>query len=148
MRFTYKLILFFLLLIWCVGIFIEWFIKFDERLLFLLPNLQKAYSLVCHQDKSKLILFNHVATLTCARCTGIYLGLLLMSLILLFNEPKRKLAIKLLFVSALPMLCDVLLYSMNIYSYSKPIAFSTGFLLGSVGFLYLYAGLKKLIQEL
>ncbi|MCX6174296.1 MAG: DUF2085 domain-containing protein [Ignavibacteriales bacterium] len=148
MKRSYSLILFFLFLIWFLGIFIEWFIKIDEHFVFALPYLQKTYSLVCHQEKNKLLLFDGIETLTCARCTGIYLGLLLSSLLVLFKLPKRKLHIKILLVAAAPMIADVLLTSLNIYAYSKLIAFFTGLLLGSFGFFYLYAGLNNLILEL
>jgi len=148
MKRSYSLILFFLFLIWFLGIFIEWFIKIDEHFVFALPYLQKTYSLVCHQEKNKLLLFGEIETLTCARCTGIYLGLLLSSLLVLLKLPKGKLHINILLVAAAPMIADVLLTSLNIYAYSKLIAFLTGFLLGSFGFFYLYAGLNSLILEL
>lgn len=148
MRIQYRLILFIILLLWSGGIFLEWFLKFDDNLLLGLPFLQKTYALVCHQQKTKLILFDHGETLTCARCIGIYLGLLFTSVIVLFRSPKAILHIKFLFVAATPIFIDVILYSFNIYHYSKMIAFITGFLLGSVGFLYLYAGLNNLIREM
>lgn len=148
MRLHYRFILFFVLVIWCAGIFLEWILIFEDHLLYGLPFLQKTYSLVCHQEKAKLFLFDHGETLTCARCTGIYLGLLFTSIIVLFSIPKKKLHIIFLFIAASPMISDVILYLLNIYHYSKLIAFITGFLLGSVGFIYLYAGLNNLIREL
>lgn len=148
MKRSYSLILFFLFLIWFLGIFIEWFIKIDQHFVFALPYLQKTYSLVCHQEKNKLLLFGGIETLTCARCTGIYLGLLVSSLLVLFRLPKWKLNINILLIAAAPMIADVLLTSLNIYAYSKLIAFFTGLLLGSFGFFYLYAGLNNLILEL
>lgn len=148
MKRSYSLILFFLFLIWFLGIFIEWFIKIDQHFVFALPYLQKTYSLVCHQEKNKLLLFDGIETLTCARCTGIYLGLLVSSLLVLFRLPKWKLHINILLIAAAPMIADVLLTSLNIYAYSKLIAFFTGLLLGSFGFFYLYAGLNNLILEL
>ena len=45
------------------------------------------------------------------------------------------------------MFVDVILYSTGIYTYSKTIAFSTGILLGSVGFLYIHEGILNLIKE-
>ncbi|MHB8931209.1 MAG: DUF2085 domain-containing protein [Melioribacteraceae bacterium] len=123
-------------------------IRFDNHFLFALPFLQKTYSLVCHQGKAKLFLFNNGETLTCARCTGIYLGLLLVSFAFLFKDYKKKFPVKFLLYSSVPMFADVILYSMDLYHYSKLIAFSTGLLLGSVGFLYLYGGLKNLILEM
>lgn len=148
MKRSYSLILFFLFLIWFLGIFIEWFIKIDQHFVFALPYLQKTYSLVCHQEKNKLLLFGGIETLTCARCTGIYLGLLVSSLLVLFRLPKWKLNINILLIAAAPMIADVLLTSLNIYAYSKLIAFFTGLLLGSFGFFYLYAGFNNLILEL
>lgn len=148
MRLQYRLILFIFLLIWCAGIFLEWFLHYEDHLLFALPFLQKTFSLVCHQEKAKLLLFDHGETLTCARCTGIYLGLLITSLIVLFAIPKNSPRIKFLIIASAPMIADVILYSLNLSHYSKTVAFITGALLGSVGFLYLYAGLNNLIREL
>ena len=147
MKRRYSLILFFLILIWFLGIFIEWFTKIDEHFVLVFPYLQKTYSLVCHQEKNKLLLFGGAETLTCARCTGIYLGLLLSSFIVLIKLSKWKLHINILLIAAAPMMVDVLFTSLNIYNYSKFIAFSTGLLLGSTGFFYLYAGLNDLILE-
>ena len=148
MRFQIRVIISLILLLWCAGIFIEWFLPYENNLLFGLPFLQKSYSLVCHQQKAKLILFDHGETLVCARCTGIYLGFLFSSVIVLFKMPKEKPRLKFLYLAAVPMIIDVILYSFGFYRYSKPAAFITGLLLGSVGFLYLYAGLNNLIREL
>ena len=148
MKRSYSLILFFLLLFWCLGIFVEWLIKIDEHFVFTLPYLQKTYSLVCHQEKNKLLFFDGAGTLTCARCTGIYLGLLFSSLLVLVKLPKNKFHINILLFAALPIIVDVLFTSLNIYAYSRLLAFSTGLLLGSIGFFYLYAGLNNLIIEL
>lgn len=144
----YRLFIFFMLLLWCAGIFTAWFVNLNNHLLTLLPFLHKTYSLVCHQEKAKLILIGAAETLTCARCTGIYLGLFFVSLVFLFYVPKVHLKIEYLFAAAAPMLVDVACSSLNIYQYTKPSAFITGFLLGSAGFLYLCNGLNNLITEL
>jgi uncharacterized membrane protein len=148
MHFKYRLSLFIILSLWFSGIFVEWLIAIDNHFLFALPFLQKTYSLVCHQDIAKLLIFNHGETLTCARCTGIYLGLLLVSIIFLFKDFRKKFPIKFLLYASVPMITDVILCSVNVYHYSKLIAFNTGLLLGSVGFLYLYTGLNNLIIEM
>lgn len=148
MKRSYSLVLFFLLMIWCLGIFVEWLTKIDEHFVFALPFLQKTFSLVCHQEKNKLLFFDGTQTLACARCTGIYLGLLVSSFIVLFKLSKRKFHVNILLMAAVPMIVDVLLTSLNIYTYSKLLAFSTGLLLGSIGFFYLYAGLNNVILEL
>ncbi|MFA7227921.1 MAG: DUF2085 domain-containing protein [Melioribacteraceae bacterium] len=148
MSVPFRILLFAVLALWCAGIFIEWFVGIHENFLFALPFLQKSYSLVCHQEHSKLIFFEHGVTLTCARCTGIYSGMLFISFLALFGIVKKRPEIKFLFIAAAPMAADVILYSLNVYRYSKTAAFITGLLLGSAGFLYLYAGLKNLIAEL
>lgn len=148
LSFRYRLALFFLLMIWCAGIFIEWLVNLDGHLLILLPFLRKTYSLVCHQEKLKLISYGTAETLTCARCTGIYVGLFIVSFAFLFYAPNLKLKIKYLFIAALPMLFDVALSTFKFYQYSRTIAFVTGYLLGSTGFLYLCNGLNNLIDEL
>jgi uncharacterized membrane protein len=148
MHFKYRLVLFLLLLVWCSGIFVELFIPLNNHLLFALPFLQKTYSLVCHQQNAKLLVFDNAETLTCARCTGIYLGLFFVSIIFLFKNFTGNFKVKYLVLASAPMFADVILYSLNVYHYSKMIAFSTGLLLGSVGFLYLYKGLNNLILEM
>jgi len=140
--------IFIIIALWCFGIFIEWFAKIDGHLILALPFLQKTYSLVCHQEINKLISWDGLHTLTCARCTGIYLGLLFSSTMVLFRLPKKIHPIKFLLIAAIPMMADVVFYTFGVYPYSKVIAFSTGLLLGSIGFFYLYVGLIKLIDEL
>jgi len=135
------------LLIWGIGIFSEHLAKVYNNLLIIYPFIKKGYSLVCHQEESKLIYFNGLTTLLCARCTGIYLGLLTASFINIFIAIKKLPDIKFLFLFSAPMLTDVILYSIGLYNYSKVIAFATGLLFGSVGFLYFYGGVKDLLNE-
>lgn len=148
MRLSIKLVIVLLVLIWCLGIFSEWLIPFNNKITIALPFLHKTYSLVCHQIKTKLITNGTYETMVCARCTGIYLGSLISSIVLIFFNFKKSLGIKLLLIFSAPMLLDVFLYTINVYSYSKLIAFSTGLFFGSVGFLYLYNGLRQLFVEL
>ena len=140
--------IFSLLLIWCLGIFSQYFAQSNESILVLYPFIKKSYSLVCHQETGKLIYFGSAATTVCARCTGIYLGLLLASLISIFKTIKNIPDTKYIVVFALPMIIDVILYSIGIYSYSKVIAFSTGLLFGSAGFLYFYKSVNDLFIEI
>ena len=148
MPIIYKAAITIILIIWCIGIFIEFLVPYNEHLIYFLPYLNKTFSLVCHQENSKLITNGISETLTCARCTGIYLGLSLSSLIVLLKEPKIKISFKLILFAVIPMLIDIIFYSVQIYPYSKIFAFSTGSLLGSVGFLYFYSGFKNLIIEI
>lgn len=148
MSFLIRLIILLTLSLWMLGIFIEWFIPFVPHLSILFPFLERSYSLVCHQQQSKLLGESMYHSLVCSRCAGIYVGLFISSLVSLiianYKEPSQKLII----FASVPMLADVFLYSIGVYNYSKYLAFSTGLLLGSVGFLYFYSAMKKLIQEL
>lgn len=148
MRLSIKLLIAFLILVWCLGIFSEWVIPLENKMTMAIPFLQKTYSLVCHQQKAKLITEGNYETMVCARCAGIYIGALVCSIILVFLSFKRKFGVKLLLIISAPMILDVLFYSINIYQYSKVAAFSTGLLFGSIGFLYLYNGLHQLFTEL
>lgn len=137
-----------LLAFWLLGVFLEWLVPIIPQLTLFVPLMHNSYSLVCHQQQSKLLGNSVYHSLVCSRCAGIYVGLFISSIAALFflyrNEPPLKIII---FASA-PMLADVFLCAFGIYSYSKSLAFITGFLLGSAGFLYFYSALKKLIQEL
>jgi uncharacterized membrane protein len=147
MTFKIRFITSSLIMIWLIGIFIAWLIPVNEKLLFIYPYLKQGYSVVCHQESCKLITVNGKESLVCSRCAGIYSGLFMSSIILLFNKSIKKPKLKILLVVSLPMLMDVIFHSIGLYNYSKTIAFLTGFLLGSVGFLYFYSGLNELIIE-
>lgn len=136
-------ILFLLILIWCFGIFSEFLIYNFPFLTKLLPFLKYNYSLVCHTESDKLVCIGMHHTLTCARCTGIYLGGFFSSLVTIFGYNKNT-STRLLLFSSLPMITDVFLLALGIYNYSKIIALLTGLLLGSVGFFYI----QNLIIEL
>jgi len=142
-----RLLLFGIVLIWTLGIFIEFIIPLNSKFILIIPWLHQLYSLVCHQEPQKLITIAHKHTLTCARCSGIYVGGLISSFILIFVNIKNPLKLKYLIFAVIPMLFDVFLYSAGLYSYSKIIAFITGLLLGSTGFLYIHEGILNFINE-
>jgi uncharacterized membrane protein len=137
-----------LIALWCIGFFFEWLIPLNEKLLTLLPFLHQTYSLVCHQEKVKLIASQGFESLVCSRCAGIYIGFLAGSLVSLFKPLHNNPDIKVLSVCFIIMLLDIAAYSVGIYHYSKLIAFITGFLLGSVAFSYFYIGLIHLFTEI
>jgi uncharacterized membrane protein len=134
--------------VWCIGFFFEWLIPLNEKLLALLPFLHQTYSLICHQQKVKLITFHGFESLVCSRCAGIYIGLFAGSLLAIFRLPQKNPNIKVLSVCILIMLLDIAAYSIGIYHYSKLIAFITGFLLGSIAFSYFYNGVIQLFTEI
>jgi uncharacterized membrane protein len=133
--------------IWICGIFAEWLTAIYGKILYAIPVLKITYSLVCHQLKERLITGSGFETMVCARCTGIYTGAALFSIIFLFFSPGPGIKTKHLLLSALPLCADVLCHSLNIYPYSKIISFSTGFLLGSAGFSYLYNSLNEIFSD-
>jgi uncharacterized membrane protein len=98
----------------------------------LYPLIKEFYSSVCHQIGYKTIQINGINFLVCARCSGIYFGGLIASVIFLFSSKSHTLKINYLFIAAIPMLTDVLLYSLGVYEYSKIIALSSGLLFGFV----------------
>lgn len=140
-----RITLFFLIIIWVFGVFIEFFIPLQNNLAYIFPFFEGIYSTVCHQQPAKLININGHQTLVCARCTGIYLGGLLSSFILLFISKTNFKNGKLMLVASLPMLIDVIFYSSNLYNYSVNIAFITGLFFGSIGIAYIYNGLQILL---
>jgi len=148
MSLSIRVTIFIFIAIWCIGFFFEWLIPLDEKLLTLLPFLHQTYSLICHQEKVKLITSHGFESLVCSRCAGIYIGLLAGSFLSIFRIPQKNPNIKVLAVCLIVMLLDITAYSIGIYHYSKFIAFITGFLLGSVAFSYFYNGIIQLFTEI
>lgn len=137
-------IIFILLLLWCIGIIWELVIHFYPSTFILLPFLRNNYSIVCHTDPQKLLSIGNFTTLTCSRCSGIYFGAFFSSTLVLLGLTKN-VSIKTLLLSSLPMLIDVLLYSIGIYTYSHFVALLTGLLLGSVGIIYIHNTIIELL---
>ena len=143
-----KIILPLLLLFWCFGFTAEFYIPLFNKLIYALPFLKKAYSLVCHQQHEKVIMYGIYETYVCSRCAGIYLGAFISSIINLFISKEVKLSTKVFILSSVPMFIDVIAVILNIYYYSKENAFFTGLLFGMVSFFYFYNALNNLLYEL
>ena len=137
-KISIKVIFTIIILCWCIGFIIPSF--FPQ----LFPVLNNLYSNVCHQNILKCIWFNKFHFLICARCTGIYSGALLLSIVNWFLN-KNELPIKYLFIASVPMLADIALYTFGFYNYNKSVAFITGFILGSFGFIYIWEGFQNLL---
>lgn len=143
-----RLALLFMSLLWLIGIFTLFLVPHFESLLNFFPLLNMIYSRVCHQNPAKLIYLNQAHTLVCARCTGIYSGALLSSIVLLSTLPKFRTSTRILIISSIPMICDIILYISGAYQYSHYIAFFTGALFGTICFFYIFQGINLLISEL
>ncbi|MEJ5350511.1 MAG: DUF2085 domain-containing protein [Melioribacteraceae bacterium] len=148
MKLRIKIFIFILISIWYAGIFFECLSKLYPKSIIILPFIKKTYSLVCHQNVEKIIELNCGHTFVCSRCVGIYSGILLLSIFSLFIKKEMKINLKLLSLSTMPLMIDVFLTSLNIYTYSKTLAFFTGLLFGSVLFSYFYKSLINLFHEI
>ncbi len=148
MKLRIKLFIFILISIWFAGFFFECLSKLYPESIIILPFIKKTYSLVCHQESKKLIELYCGHSLVCSRCVGIYSGILLSSFLSFFLKKEINLNIKFLFISALPILIDILFASLKIYSYSKTTAYLSGLLFGSVLFLYFYKSLINFFNEI
>ena len=144
--FSYDLIFFTLILFWFFGIVSQFVAIYFPSFLVITPLCKYNYSLVCHIETDKLIYYNSASTFTCARCTGIYFGALIAAFLFLVGIT-IKVSLKLLFLSFIPILFDIAMYYIGIYQYSITIAFFTGVLLGSVGFIYIRNILMKFINK-
>ncbi len=133
------------ILVWNAGNFIQFLSLLNSKFLLLFPILKPTYHLVCHQQADKLINIAGVTTLLCARCTGIYIGGLFGAIFFLIKLKPMRLPTKYLLYSSVPMFIDVGMVIAGVYGYSKPISFSTGVLLGSVGIVYLTDLIEKFL---
>jgi uncharacterized membrane protein len=109
------------------------------------PYQKLLYSNVCHQNTYKSFTCNNIPLLVCARCSGIYLGAFLISILVLISNIKLNVKTKYLIMFSLPMLIDVILLSLRFYNYNKMISAFTGFLFGSVVFIYILSGIENLL---
>jgi uncharacterized membrane protein len=108
-----------------------------------MPFIKKAYSNVCHQESYKVIAIGGHQFLVCARCLGIYTGVLIFSFILIFIKIIPKHIIKLIIISIVMIFADIIFYTTGLYGYSKIIAFGTGLFSGSVTFIYILNELEN-----
>jgi uncharacterized membrane protein len=143
-----KIIITILLCGWCLGIILPVYSHSNDLTFISTIFMNKFYSLVCHQDPAKSFFINGYKLEVCARCTGIYFGGLLFAILSLFIPIPVLKNKKLLLTAIVPMLADVILYSIGVYSYSKSIAFITGFILGSVCILYIFVSIEQLFSEI
>ncbi|MGE5364208.1 MAG: DUF2085 domain-containing protein [Bacteroidota bacterium] len=137
------------LTVWMAGIVFNLICAIaDNNLLVFSPAVKLMYSHVCHQLPAKTISVSGMPFMLCARCSGLYTGAFIMSLLLLLPVNggaalSRRMNFRHLIFISLPMLADTILYRTGLYSYSKTLAFVTGILSGSAGFLYILGAFDK-----
>jgi uncharacterized membrane protein len=109
------------------------------------PAAKKSFSLVCHQDPARTFTFAGAKMLVCVRCTGLYSGAAISSLLFLFPLTIREPHKKFLLIAAVPVFIDVILYNAGLYSYNNTVSLITGLILGSVLFIFILAAIEKYI---
>ncbi|MGB5848708.1 MAG: DUF2085 domain-containing protein [Ignavibacteriaceae bacterium] len=132
-----KYIFFFLLLFWSTGFLFPVLSPSFAGKAIINQLLNYNYSIVCHQSESSEINFGGAHLLVCARCAGIYLGALFIAITMLFNLLKLKLSLIPLLIFSAPLVIDAFAVRLNIYAYSKTIAFITGLLCGAIVIIYI-----------
>jgi uncharacterized membrane protein len=130
-------LLFFLLLFWSVGFLFPVLSPSFTGKPIINQLLNYNYSIVCHQSETSEINFGGAQLLVCARCAGIYLGALFIAIMMLFNLLKLKLSLLPLLIFSVPLVLDAFAVRLNIYAYSKTIAFITGLLFGAIVLIYI-----------
>jgi len=132
--YSFRVFFFIITSIWCAGFS---FPPLFENIFFDSLFLKMFYGLFCHQENDKCIFLFENYFLVCSRCAGIYVGVFAASAITLFSNLNIKKNIYLILAIGLLVL-DVALNSFSVKEYSKTFAFGTGFLLGSILFLYIH----------
>lgn len=132
---SFKLFVFIFALIWFTGIIIPIFLETKQIDLYYF--LKMFYSPVCHQNPDKSFIINNIQVLVCSRCFGIYLGLIIASILSIFKFSK-KIKLKFLVISSLIIIFDIISYQLGIYSFNKIISMITGVIFGVVLFLFIF----------
>jgi uncharacterized membrane protein len=143
-----RIIFSFAIITWCAGFSFVQIFPQSNPVNIILPFVKYSYSIVCHQDGDKSFLINGMQLFVCARCTGIYAGALLTSLVVIFIKKLPLINLKIASLSLFPIIIDIVLYNSGLYSYSKTVAFITGLFPGSVLFIYILSSFEKFFKEL
>jgi uncharacterized membrane protein len=131
----FRLFVFLLISVWCLGFSLKSLSEGSLLSIASSPILNLFYHNVCHQADHKLLIINGFPLLVCARCSGIYLGALLISAFALVSFKNIKFS-DIVFKFALVILTtDVILNNLVFNNYNKLSAFFTGLFFGAVCFL-------------
>jgi|GEM_PF-257061 len=140
---AFRFLLFLLLALWCFAFSFDSLFNGSIEAAITYPFLKYIFHLVCHQLNEKSFLINGNYLMVCARCTGIYLGAFLTSIVALLYTKRTSLTLRWLYISMIPMLVDVASNTFHIYSYSKIFAFFTGLFFGSTVFIYILSTIEN-----
>jgi len=134
----------FFIVIWILGIISPIFLNKDQIDFYFL--LKFFYSPVCHQNPTKSFACNGFQLMVCARCFGIYIGLLI-SNVLIFTNFLPKIKLNYLFLSSFPMIFDIILYQFELYSYNKIVSLITGIIFGTILFLFIFEVIRESVLK-
>lgn len=141
--FLLRISFFLIIFLWVFGFATPIIFSNSNSTIILYPLLHKFYSGVCHQldYKSFSLLGSHAHV--CARCSGIYLGVLIFSALSIFYVKQEHIDIKFLYIGAIILLIDVLFQSMHIVPYLKISAFLTGLIFGLTVFVFFLSAVEN-----
>jgi uncharacterized membrane protein len=108
--------------------------------------LKMFFSPVCHQNPDKSFVINNLQFLVCSRCFGIYLGLIIASILSIIKFSK-KIKLKFLLVSVLPIISDIIFYQVGFYSYNKILSMITGIIFGTITFLFIFEVITESVMK-
>ncbi|MDQ6651814.1 MAG: DUF2085 domain-containing protein [Acidobacteriota bacterium] len=114
---------------------------------FLGQTIYRAFSYICHQIPERSFFVAEHQFAVCARCTGLYAGFTLATLVYPLVRSLRQTeapARKWLFIAATPLAIDFALGFLGIWNNTHFSRFATGALLGSVAVFYVMPGLLDL----
>lgn len=139
-----KVLILLSLLLWSTGFLLPVINQIKNPLVnFILKNI---YASVCHQADSKCIETEGRQMFVCARCAGIYFGGLLAA-VLSLSIYIPFIRNRLLFISVLPLITDVLLTTFKVYRYSQTLALITGIIFGTILSLVVLNELEKFLKQ-
>lgn len=142
-----RIVIFLLILFWCAGFTFPVIFNNSEYAIIFHPLLEKIYSSFCHQSNEKTFVIFGSSMLVCARCAGIYFGAFISAFLIIFIQIKFINNIKFLYAACIPMIFDIIFYSIGIYNYSKTFAFITGLIFGSIIIIFIYDALNKILLK-
>lgn len=134
------LLLFSLILIWLLLNFFPYFSGSHNILTYI---LKAAYGTTCHQEDGKLFTLCGIHSFLCYRCTGLYWGALVYT-ILIFYKNIRTIKLKLFLLLQVPIIADVIIVTVSSDLYSPWRAFLTGCVSGFTIISYIRESLLKL----
>ena len=136
---------FLIIFLWVLGFSSPLIFNKSDSTIVLYPLFHKIYSGVCHQIDYKSFSSFGYHFHVCARCSGIYLGVLIGSILSLFYYNHKHLKIRYLYFAALPLIFDVLFQSMDFLPYIKISAFATGLIFGFTVFVFFLSAIENYI---